>query len=128
MVFKTQIGEKVGRRQSNLHQMCQKFRFSSVSNNLVPFLDLFRNFTSIRKTMGSKLKRLATGSVSKRYETNLFAQLSKSLLENVHFDLFVKYLIFIKLQAKTLDMENTFQRKLFQAFSWVRMVEALNNN
>ena len=37
--------------------------------------------------MGSGLKRLATGSVSKRYQTSLFAQLSKTLLENVHFDI-----------------------------------------
>ena len=36
--------------------------------------------------MGSGLKLLATGIVSKRYQTNLFAQLSKTLLENVHLD------------------------------------------
>ena len=36
--------------------------------------------------MGSGLKRLATGSVSKIYQTSLFAQLSKTILENVHFD------------------------------------------
>ena len=34
--------------------------------------------------MGSGLKRLATGSVSKRYQTSLFAQLSKTIPENVH--------------------------------------------
>ena len=37
--------------------------------------------------MGSGLKRLATGSVSKRSQKSVFAQLSKTLHENVHFDL-----------------------------------------
>ena len=36
--------------------------------------------------MGSGLKRLAAGRVSKRYQTSLFDQLSKTILENVHFD------------------------------------------
>ena len=36
--------------------------------------------------MGSGLKRLATGSVSERYQTSMFAQLSKTILENLHFD------------------------------------------
>ena len=47
----------------------------------------FRTFTSIRKIIRSVLKRVATGSVSKRYQTSLFAQLSKTSLENVNFDL-----------------------------------------
>ena len=72
--------------------------------------------------MGSGLKRLTTGSVSKRYQTSLAAQLSKTLLENVHIGLNVKNLTFNKLKAKTLNMENTFQRNMFQAISWVRMV------
>ena len=38
--------------------------------------------------MGSGLKRLATGTVSKRYQARLFAQLSKTKLENVHFDFY----------------------------------------
>ena len=63
-----------------------KFPFSSIFDNIVPILHPFRNFTSIRKLMGSRLKRLATGSVSKRYQTSLSAQLSKTILENVHFD------------------------------------------
>ena len=71
---------------SSLQQKCQKFQFSSIFDNIVPILDPFRNPTSIRKLMGSGLKRLATGSVSKRYQTSLFAQLSKTILENVHFD------------------------------------------
>ena len=33
------------------------------------------------------MKRVATGEVSKKYQTILFAQLSKTLLENVNFDL-----------------------------------------
>ena len=52
----------------------------------VPILDPFRNLTSIRKLMGSGLKRLATGSVSKRYQTSSFAQLSKTIHENVQLD------------------------------------------
>ena len=37
--------------------------------------------------MGSGLKRSATGSVSKRSQTSVFAQPSKTLLENVEHDL-----------------------------------------
>ena len=72
--------------------------------------------------MGSGLKRLATGSVSKRYQTSVFAQLSKTLLENVHFDLNCQVLNFQKASSRNNAMENTFQRKMFQAISWVRMV------
>ena len=72
--------------------------------------------------MGSGLKRLATGSVSKRYQTSLFVQLSKTILENVHRPYLSSIYFLNKLQAKTLDMENTFQRKMFQAISWVRTV------
>ena len=63
-----------------------KVQFSSLFDNIVPILDPFRNLTSIGKIMGSGLKGLATGSVSKRYQTSLFAQLSKTIPENVHFD------------------------------------------
>ena len=45
-----------------------------------------QEITSIRNTTGSILKYVATGSVSKRYRTNLLAQLSKTSLENVNFD------------------------------------------
>ena len=51
-------------------------------DHMVPLLDAFRKFTSIRKPIGSGLKRVTTGSVSKRYQTSLFAQ--KNLLENVN--------------------------------------------
>ena len=57
---------------------CQRFRTSFIFDNIVPILDPFRNFTSMRITIGSLLKRVATGSVSKRYQITLFAQ----LLEN----------------------------------------------
>ena len=43
---------------------------------------------SIRNTIGSGLKRVATGSVSNRCQTSFLAQISKTLLENVNFDLF----------------------------------------
>ena len=54
---------------------------------LVGILDTFRKFTSIRNTIGSGLKGVATGSVSKKYETNLFAQFSKTFFENLKFDI-----------------------------------------
>ena len=38
------------------------------------------------------------------------------------------YSISNKLQAKSLDVEYTFQKKLFRATSWVRMVQIFNNN
>ena len=66
--------------------MCQSFRTFFIFDNIVLIFDTFRNFTSIRNTIGSGLKRVATGSVSK-YPTSLFAQLSKTLLENVNFNL-----------------------------------------
>ena len=53
----------------------------------VQILDPLRKFTSIRNTIGSGLTRVATGNVSKIYQTNLFAQLIEILLENVSFDL-----------------------------------------
>ena len=58
-----------------------------IFDNIVPILDPFRKFTSIRSIIGSGLKRVITGSVSKRFQTSLFAQLSKTSLENVIFDL-----------------------------------------
>ena len=73
--------EKVGRSSSSLQQMCQMFRFSSFSDNVVPILDLFQKFTSIRKPIGAGLKRVATGSVSKGYQTRLLAQPKKLYLK-----------------------------------------------
>ena len=68
------------------------------------------------------MKGVTTGGVSKIYQTRLLAKLSKISLENVNFDFFVKVLLFEELQAKSIDMKYTFQRKLFRAISWVRMV------
>ena len=50
--------------------------------------------------MGSGLKRLATVSVSKRYQTSLFAQLSKTILETYTSTIFVKCLIFEEAPSK----------------------------
>ena len=57
--------------------------------------------------MGSRLKRVAAGSVSERYQTRFCSQFSKNFIENVKFfsTLFVKYLIFKMLQAKSLEVE-----------------------
>ena len=38
-----------------------------IFDDIVPFLDPFRKIILIRNTIGSGLKRVATGSVSKRY-------------------------------------------------------------
>ena len=53
-------------------------------------MELFRKFTSLRKPIGSGLKRVAAGSISERYQTSFCAQFSKHLFENVKFffDLF----------------------------------------
>ena len=57
----------------------------------------------------------ATGCVSKRDQTNLFAQLSKTLLENSNFDLFSPLFKIQKPASniKSLDMEYTFKGSLF---------------
>ena len=92
--------------------------FRQHSPNFRPFPKSYlQSDLTIRKLMGSGLKRLATGSVSKRYQTSLFAQLSETIVPYLSSILFLN-----KLQAKTLDMENTFQRKMFQAISRVRRV------
>ena len=69
--------------------------FRQHSPNFRPFPKSYlQSDLTIRKLMGSGLKRLATGSVSKRYQTSLFAQLSKTIIENVTSTIFVKYFIF----------------------------------
>ena len=70
-----------------LIQRWQNFRPSSTFDSVVPFLNSFRSFTSIRKSIGLSLKHVATVSVSERYQTSLFPQYTKTLLENVNFDL-----------------------------------------
>ena len=79
-------------------------------DNTVSILDPFRKFTSIRNTTGSGWKRVVTGTVSKRYPTSFFAQLSKTVLESVNFDLICPI---FSIQIL---------RKIFPATSWVRMV------
>ena len=68
--------------------------FRQHSPNFRPFPKSYLQSETIRKLMGSGLKRLATGSVSKRYQTSLFAQLSKTIVENVTSTIFVKHFIF----------------------------------
>ena len=63
----------------------QSFRTFVVFDNIVQILDRFRKFIRIRSTIGSGLKQVATGSVPKRYQTRLLAQLSKTLLRNASF-------------------------------------------
>ena len=58
-----------------------------IFDNIILILHLLRKSTSIRNTIGSGWKRVATGSVSKIYQTSLFAQLLKTSLEIVNFDL-----------------------------------------
>ena len=84
MVFKTQFGKKVGRSSSSLQQRCQNIQIFSIFDNKVTISEPFRKFTSMRKPIGSGLKRVVTGSVSERYQTSLCAQLSKKILEKIN--------------------------------------------
>ena len=72
--------------------------------------------------MGSGLTRLGTGSVSKDIRQLYSHNFQILYLKTYTSNLFVTYLILNELQAKSLEMENTFQRKLFQAISWVSIV------
>ena len=67
--------------------MCQNFRIVSIFKIILQILDLLQKFTSARNPISSGLKRVATGSVLKGYQTSLIAQLTKTLLENLNFDL-----------------------------------------
>ena len=124
MVFKMQLEKK----WDKVHQVYNKgVKVSKFPNVLYfrkhsPNFGPFAKFTSIRKTISSGLKRVATGSVSKRYQTSVFAQLSKTLLETESFDLFCPIFIIQKPSSEVIRYEVTFQRKTFRAFSWVRMV------
>ena len=62
-VFKTQLWEKEAWSSSSLQQRCQSFRTFFIFDNIVPILDTFLKFTSMRNIIGSVLKHLATGSV-----------------------------------------------------------------
>ena len=95
---------------------------------MVPIFDTFRKFRNI---IGSGLKRVATGSNSKRYHTSSFAQHSKILLENVNFDLILTNFNIYELKAKSLDMEYIFQREnvlsYFVGYSGVNIQQQLNS-
>ena len=49
---------------SSLQQMSQNFRIFAKFRQLSPSFGSLQKFTSIRKPLGSDLKRVATGSVS----------------------------------------------------------------
>ena len=109
----------MGKRWDEVHRVYNKgFKSSELSfyfDNTVPIWDALRKFTTIGNTIGSRLKRVASDSVTKKYQTNLYAQFPKTSLENVNFDFSCQYIIFENLQAKSLDMEYTFERKMFRA-------------
>ena len=65
--------------------MCRNSQIFSFIDNIVPILDIFRNFTSIRKPRGPVLKRVASSSIPKRYQISSNAQLSKTFSGNVKF-------------------------------------------
>ena len=50
--------------------------------------------------MGSRLKRVTAGGVPKTYQTTLFAQLPKTLLESVNFNLICPIFIIQKPPSK----------------------------
>ena len=81
--------------------MVSKF-LNFIFDNIVSILDPFRKFTSIRNTIGCGLKRVTTGSNSKKYQTGLFAQRSKTFLENVNFDLVYPIFEIQKPPSKTI--------------------------
>ena len=67
--------------------LCQSFRTFFNFDNIVSIFDPSQKYTSIRNSIGSRLKCVATSGVSKRYQTSLSAQLLKTLFENVNFEL-----------------------------------------
>ena len=101
IIFSNCNWRKNGKCSSSLQQGRQGIRTFFIFDNTAPFSAPFRKFTSIRITIGSGLKRVATGSVSTRYQTTLFAQPLKS--EN--FDLICPIFNIQNLQAKSLDLE-----------------------
>ena len=56
------VGKEVW-SSSSLQQRCQSFRTFFIFDNIVPILDTFLKFTSMRNIIGSVLKPLVTGSV-----------------------------------------------------------------
>ena len=76
---KRNLGKKVRLSSSSLQQTCHIFQLFSIFDNQVTILKSFRKFTSIRKPIGSGLKRVAAVSFSERYQTSLCAQFSKDI-------------------------------------------------
>ena len=70
---------------SSLQQRCQNFGIFQIFDNQVIILEPFQKFNSIRKPIGSGLKRVVAGSVWERYQTKFCEQFSKKLFENVKF-------------------------------------------
>ena len=115
----------MGKKRDEVHRVYNKgvkvSELSLLSTTYSQFSTLFKKYTSIRNTIGSGLKCVATGSVSKIYQTSLFAQLSKTLLENVNFDLI--YAIFnVQKPPSGITRYGVHLPKVFRATSWVRMV------
>ena len=96
---------KNGQSSSSLQQRCQSFQTCFIFDNIVPILDPFRKYTSIRNTIGSGLKHVATGSVWKSYQVTLFAQLSEIFTQKR------------KIRPQGLEL-----RKMFRATSWIIIV------
>ena len=55
---KRNLKKEVRRSSSSLQQSCLNFRIFSIFDNQVTILELFRKFTSFKKPIGSRLKRV----------------------------------------------------------------------
>ena len=101
---------QLGKRWDKVHRAYNKgVKVSERSlysfDNIVPTLNTFRKLTSIRITIGSGLKHVATGSVWNRYQITLFAQFSENFTQKC------------KHRPQGFNLRET-----FGATSWVRMV------
>ena len=98
-----------------------EFPSFSIFDNQVTILEPFRKFTSVRKPIGSGLKRAAAGSVLERYQTRFCAQFFKSLFENVKlfFDLICEIFNIQKAPSKISRYGVNLQRKNVFAVSHV---------
>ena len=121
-VFKTQLWGKEAWSSPSLQQRCQSSRTFIFFDNIVPILDTVLKLTSIRNIIGSGLKRLATSSVPKRYQTSLFAQLSNTLPENVNFNLICPIFVIQKPPSKFTRYGVHLLKKHVSIYSWVWMV------
>ena len=84
-------------------------------------MEPFRKVTSIRKPIGSGLKRVVAGSVLERYQTRFCAQFSKNCFENVKFffDLISEILNIQKAPSKITRHGVNFQKETVFAVSHV---------